>query len=231
MPISPSDGHRTDVFHWRTMLLVGVASLVLLVLGRWGLSFVSGSAAEPSVEDHVPPVVPEVVTPAPEIPRENARKLVPPPPAQNPEGAALADKAGDPDTGAPIPAAAALAMNSHLSARSQAVVAKLLEARKFALGGVGFAGTMSAGEELTRYLAHRPDAIAAFDWLANQHRPAAQLYAYWALRTLAPDHARAHATELHHDRRRVMAFHGCIGSEDPVSDLVREVEHRAKLAL
>lgn len=85
----------------------------------------------------------------------------------------------------------------------------------------------SRGEQLTRLLAHRADAIAAFDWLANQSMPVPRIYAYWALRTLAPDHAQKHAAELRRDRRQVMAFHGCIGSQDSVGELAREVEHRA----
>lgn len=43
----------------------------------------------------------------------------------------------------------------------------------------------------------------------------------------APGHAQAHATELRHDRRRVMAVHGCMGSRYDVRYLVREVERQA----
>lgn len=233
MPIIPSDGHRPDVFHRRTMLLVCVASLVLLVLGRWGLSWLGGSTVTPSVAHHEPAVVPVGVPPPPESPPGNAsHKPVPPPSADGPEGAepaeSLADEADDPDPGASVSAPAPPPVtDSHLSPRSQALVAKLLDESEFALGGVGYGGAMSTGEKLTRQLSHRADAIAAFDWLANQRRPVSQLYAYWALRTLAPGHAQAHAAELRRDRRRVLVFYGCMGSRHRISDLMREVEQRA----
>lgn len=235
MPIIPSDGHRAHIFHGHAMFLVCVASLVLLVLGRWGLSFLDGGTAKPSVEHPAPAMVPVTVAPAPEIPRGAAsRNLVLPPTVDDPSAAELAslfgDKADDPDTGKSGLASLSLSItDSRFSPDGQALVAKLFEEPMFALGGIGFAGVTSRGEWLTLQLAQRADAIRAFDWLANQHRPVAQLYAYWALRTLAPAHARAHAAELRLDRRQVIAFHGCTGAKEIVSDLALEVERRAAM--
>ena len=89
-----------------------------------------------------------------------------------------------------------------------------------------YGGETSEGERLTRRLSHQADAIAAFDWLANQSTLVAKLYAYWALRTLAPEHAQAHETELRNDHRRVMTFQGCIGARYHTRYLLREVERR-----
>ena len=79
----------------------------------------------------------------------------------------------------------------------------------FALGGVGFAGTTSQGEELTRELSRRPDAIEAFTWLGQLAAPAPRLYTYWALRTLAPERASALAAKLRDDRTEVERMSGC----------------------
>jgi hypothetical protein len=226
MPILPSDGHRAHIFHGRAMFLVCVASLVLLVLGRWGLSYLDGGTAKPSVEHPAPAVIPVAVAPAPESPGNSHPK---PSDDDGPSAAELASLFGDkpdaPATGESdlVPTSVPIT-DSRFSPDGQALVAKLFEEPMFAIGGVGYAGATSRGERLTRELARRADAIKAFDWLANQHRPVAQLYAYWALRTLAPAHARAHAAELHLDRRQVYAFHGCVGEKERVSDLAREVE-------
>ena len=103
----------------------------------------------------------------------------------------------------------------------------------FAVGGVGVAGTISRGEELTRAIAARPDAIAAFEQVATGKNPAARVYAYWALRELDPDPKRVdrHWTRLRVDRALVPAFSGCMRYESTVAKLVGEIANGQRTAL
>jgi len=111
---------------------------------------------------------------------------------------------------------------------------KALEAvDSFAVGGVGVAGTMSPGEKLTRAIAARPDAVAAFAQLATGKNPAARVYAYWALRELDPDPKRVSglATHLGKDRAEVSAFSGCMHYQSTVAELVAEIASGQRITL
>jgi len=226
------------------MSVLWAVSLGLLALGPGGLSCLGGTTAVQPVEHHEtpakkPPTERLAVTRHKAIPPGSAaRKFLPPPPATQSVMAQLeeeeqefaklftqdTDNADDDET-LPAPPPPAV-KDSHLSPRSQVFVAKLLDVWQFALGGVGIVGQTSKGKRLTLRLAHQPDAVAAFDWLANQSMPVPQLYAYWALRTLAPEHARAHVTELSHDLRRVVTTYGCTSVWSNVGSLVSDVENR-----
>jgi hypothetical protein len=94
----------------------------------------------------------------------------------------------------------------------------------FAIGGIGFAGATSRGEELTLALAKEPDAIAAFDEILQRDNPAAQLYAYWALRTLDPALAAKHRAALAKDTSSVSSMSGCIGFDETVQKLAGQIE-------
>jgi hypothetical protein len=112
-----------------------------------------------------------------------------------------------------------------VSAESRPIVNKLAQVRGFAIGGVGIAGTTSEGETWTVQLSRRPDAIAAFTWIAINGDPAGQLYAYWALRTLAPEVARRVAILLERDRSEVAYMHGCaIFRHDSVQRILRLIQ-------
>ena len=89
------------------------------------------------------------------------------------------------------------------------LVAKLAEVKTFALGGVGYAGAPNEGEQLAREIAKHPDAVATFDKLAVHGNRVARLYAYWALRTLDPPRAAAHAPLLLADPTTVESMAGC----------------------
>ena len=103
----------------------------------------------------------------------------------------------------------------------------------FAVGGVGVAGTMSPGEKLTRAIAARPDALAAFEQVASGTNPAARVYAYWALRELDPDAKRVErlASNLGKDRAQVPAFSGCMRYESTVAELVAEIANGQRTSL
>lgn len=122
-----------------------------------------------------------------------------------------------------------VAIDPALSADVQQQLDQLRAIDTFALGGVGFAGTTSDGERLTRGIAASPDASRAFDWLAHQDAPVAQLYAYWALRALAPDRAATAAQHLAKDARPVRIMSGCVLREVTVAEALAHATQRPTL--
>ena len=100
----------------------------------------------------------------------------------------------------------------------------LHSAGSFALGGVGAAGTMSAGERALREILSRPDAVAQLEALLPNASPAGKLYALLGLRVR--DHA-AYERALEKFRAtdaKVETARGCILSQESFRDLVKEIE-------
>ncbi len=110
-----------------------------------------------------------------------------------------------------------------ITSGSRTLMASLHGERLFALGGIGVAGSTSPGEQVTRALAERPDAVNAFIWLARHGMPVARLYAYWALRTLAPGRARQFAAALEADPTSIVTISGCIFGTSSVDRIARYV--------
>ncbi|HKE19816.1 MAG TPA: hypothetical protein VKB80_33300 [Kofleriaceae bacterium] len=139
---------------------------------------------------------------------------------------AASSAAGDPPQATP-PVTAALSKETASDMKALSAV------DFFALGGVGVAGSISPGEKLTRAIAARPDAIAAFEQVATGTNPAARVYAYWALRSLEPDPKRVevHWTRLRKDRAHVHAFAGCIRHDSTVARLVGEIADGRRMSL
>jgi hypothetical protein len=138
---------------------------------------------------------------------------------------AAGSAAGGPPGPTPVTAA--------LSKETAADLKALAAVDSFAVGGVGVAGMMSPGEKLTRAIAARPDAVAAFEQVAAGKNAAARVYAYWALRELDPDAKRVErlATDLRKDRAQVPAFSGCMSYESTVADLVAEIANGQRTTL
>lgn len=107
----------------------------------------------------------------------------------------------------------------------------LSQIEMFAIGGVGFAGATSRGEELALALAREPDAIAMFDKLIVHPNRAARLYAYWALKTLDPTRAQQHQRALASDATEIETMHGCIGTRQPTHELAAEIDKYPQLAM
>lgn len=100
----------------------------------------------------------------------------------------------------------------------------LQSAGSFALGGVGAAGTMSAGERSLREVLKKPDAVAQLEALLPNASPAGKLYALLGLRIR--DHA-AYQRALDKYRgidAKVETARGCILSQESFRDLVKEIE-------
>ena len=94
----------------------------------------------------------------------------------------------------------------------------------FALGGVGVAGTMSAGERALRALLNQPDAVAQLEALVSSASPAGKLYGLLGLR-LRDRAAYARALEkCRAIEANVETARGCMLSQESFRDLVKEIE-------
>jgi hypothetical protein len=107
------------------------------------------------------------------------------------------------------------------------LVAALDEMGFVAFGGIGYEVVVSEGELVTRELAARPRAAVALAWLVVHGRPAARLYAYWALRRVDPVAARGHRQRLGNDATSVLTVSGCVGRMATVAAGVGLAERRA----
>jgi hypothetical protein len=88
------------------------------------------------------------------------------------------------------------------------------------LARVGFANTPTTGDVRTLELARRPDTIAMFEQLAVHANRPTRLYAYWALRTLAPVRAARFELALRNDD----TFGGCNIHPIETGKLLAEIE-------
>ena len=94
----------------------------------------------------------------------------------------------------------------------------------FALGGVGVAGTMSAGERALREVLKTPDAVSQLEALLANASPAGKLYALLGLRIR--DRA-AYERALEKCRAldaKVETARGCMLDHESFRDLVKEIE-------
>ena len=100
----------------------------------------------------------------------------------------------------------------------------LQTAGSFALGGVGVAGTMSAGERALREILKNPDAVFRLEALLSNASPAGKLYALLGLKIR--DRA-AYERALEKCRTldsKVETARGCMLSQEFFRDLVKEIE-------
>jgi hypothetical protein len=100
----------------------------------------------------------------------------------------------------------------------------LRKAGSFAIGGVGVAGTMSAGERALRDVLKEPDAVSKLERMIPNSTPAGKLYALLGLR--ARDRAAyERALEICWSTdAKVETARGCILSQESFRDLVKEIE-------
>jgi hypothetical protein len=100
----------------------------------------------------------------------------------------------------------------------------LHEAASFAMGGVGVAGTMSAGERALRQILKEPDAVSRLESMIPNASPAGKLYGLLGLR--ARDRtAYAGALEICRPTdAKVETARGCMLSHESFRDLVKQIE-------
>jgi hypothetical protein len=100
----------------------------------------------------------------------------------------------------------------------------LQSAGSFALGGVGVAGTMSAGERALREILRKQGAVARLEAMVSNASPAGKLYALLGLKIR--DRA-AYERALEKCRTvdaKVETARGCILSQESFRALVKEIE-------
>ena len=106
----------------------------------------------------------------------------------------------------------------------QSSVDRLAKVEHFAFGGVGFAGVMSEGEKDYRVIRQHPLAIAQFARLYREGNLQAKLYAVVGMRQLAPGRYDEFVRELRLSKQTVVTMHGCIVSEEPLSEELKQIE-------
>lgn len=105
-----------------------------------------------------------------------------------------------------------------------AAEAALEKASMFALGGIGVAGTMSPGERALREIFATRDAVARMERLLTTATPAGQLYALLGLRLKDRALYNRVVQQLRPTDAKVETARGCMLSQDPFGDLVKEIE-------
>lgn len=100
----------------------------------------------------------------------------------------------------------------------------LRNAGSFAMGGIGVAGTMSAGERALRETLKSSDAVARLEKIAATASPAGQLYALLGLRARDRAAYQRVLEKIHKTDATVETARGCILQREPFSALVKEIE-------
>ncbi len=100
----------------------------------------------------------------------------------------------------------------------------LKKASLFCIGGFGYAGTISPGEKALRELMKRTDAKSALIKLLDEATPEGQMYALAGLKTIAPAEFKARLKAYRTRSGQVRTARGCIVTDEPVSQVVKEVE-------
>ena len=100
----------------------------------------------------------------------------------------------------------------------------LQSAGSFALGGVGVAGTMSAGERALREVLKKQDAVARLEALLPNASPAGKLYALLGLKIRDRAAYERALEKCRSTDSTVETARGCMLSRESFRDLVKEIE-------
>jgi len=100
----------------------------------------------------------------------------------------------------------------------------LQSAGSFALGGVGVAGTMSAGERALREVLKKTDAVARLEAMISNASPAGKLYALLGLKIRDRAAYERALEKCRSTDAKVETARGCMLSQESFRDLVKEIE-------
>ena len=98
-------------------------------------------------------------------------------------------------------------------------------AGSFAMGGIGVAGTMSAGERALREILKKPDAVAQLEALLPTASPAGKLYAVLGLRSRERAAYERALEKCRTIDAKVPTARGCMLGQEQFRDLLKEIEH------
>ena len=100
----------------------------------------------------------------------------------------------------------------------------LRKAGSFAMGGIGVAGSMSAGERALRVVLAEPDAVVRLQAIIANASPAGQLYALLGLRARDRAAYESAREKIKAVDAKVETARGCILQRESFRDLVKEIE-------
>jgi hypothetical protein len=106
----------------------------------------------------------------------------------------------------------------------ESLLGALDTAGSFALGGIGVAGSMSAGERDLRDLLAKPDAVTRLEALVTTASPAGKLYALLGLRMRNRSAYERALEKCRTIEAKVETARGCILQRESFRDLVKEIE-------
>jgi hypothetical protein len=92
------------------------------------------------------------------------------------------------------------------------------------MGGVGVAGTMSAGEQTLRQILKGPDAVSRLEAMLSTASPAGQLYVLLGLRSRDRAAYERALEKLRTVDAKVETARGCMLSQESFRDLLKEIE-------
>jgi hypothetical protein len=99
----------------------------------------------------------------------------------------------------------------------------MLDAKYFAFGGVGFAGTTSPGELGFRQVLNGPDAGTRFEEGFSGATIEGKLYALCGLRATHRSAFDRYVVDLRSDTNQVMTMSGCTGMHEPIKTVVQRI--------
>ena len=111
-----------------------------------------------------------------------------------------------------------------LSPRAQAASERLSKVPMFAMGGVGFAGLTSKGEEDFRLIMEDPEAAKVFESLYAHGNSPAKAYALLGLHTLNPQRFGTIYASLANSKEDVAVMRGCIASKQKLKIIAKEID-------
>ena len=97
-------------------------------------------------------------------------------------------------------------------------------ADRFAIGGIGVAGTISRDEKAFRQLLQQPDALGRCQRLLSEATPAGQFYALLGLRLLDQAAFRAALPRYKDSMAEIPTIRGCIVMSMRAAELARQIE-------
>jgi hypothetical protein len=100
---------------------------------------------------------------------------------------------------------------------------KMLDAKTFAFGGVGFAGTTSGGELGFRQVLSGPEPEKRFEDAYADATSEGRLYVLCGLRATHSSAFDRYVANLRSETNQVMTMSGCIGSLEPIKAVVQRI--------
>jgi hypothetical protein len=114
-----------------------------------------------------------------------------------------------------------------LSVAGRAAYQKLLGAKLFSIGGIGYSGVISPYEKALRTLLKEENAVEACRWLLREARPAGRLFALYGLRLTDRETFQREADTYKRSAESagiVRTMSGCIGGERSIREVIGDIE-------